>query len=101
MRKKYPSVFFGTDLFSRLTGAGVDTLVVAGCSTSGCVRATVVDALSYGFRPIVVREAVADRSAPAHGQALTDMDDKYADVVALDDAVSSLAQLAGRRNEEG
>ncbi|MBM3363978.1 MAG: isochorismatase family protein, partial [Betaproteobacteria bacterium] len=61
--KKYASCFFGTDLTSRLVSRGVDTLILAGCTTSGCVRATAVDALQTGLRPMVVRECVGDRSA--------------------------------------
>lgn len=91
--KKYASVFFGTDLLSRLNGMRVDTLLIAGCTTSGCVRATAVDAVSHGIRPIIVREGVADRSAPAHEQALIDLDDKYADVVELEQARQYVAAL--------
>jgi maleamate amidohydrolase len=86
--KKYASCFFGTDLSSRLTSRGIDTLVIAGCTTSGCVRATAVDACQTGFRPMVVRECVGDRSAVAHEQSLFDLDAKYADVVALSEVLS-------------
>lgn len=79
--RRYPSGFFGTDLASRLNRHRVDTTVIVGCTTSGCVRATVVDALSYGFRPIVVWDAVADRSEVAHKQSLVDIQTKYGDVV--------------------
>jgi maleamate amidohydrolase len=85
--KKYASCFFGTDLASRLTTRRIDTLVLAGCTTSGCVRATAVDALQHGFRPIVVREAVGDRWARAHEQSLFDLQAKYADVVSLDETL--------------
>jgi maleamate amidohydrolase len=88
--KKYASCFFGTDLGSRLVAQGVDTLIITGCTTSGCVRATAVDAVQYGFRPMVVREAVGDRSDSAHSQSLFDLDAKYADVVGLDDTVQYL-----------
>ncbi len=93
--KKYASAFFGTDLLSRLTSRNIDTLIITGCSTSGCVRATAVDAIQYGFRPIVVREAVADRWAGAHEQALSDLDAKYADVVSVQEARSYLARVTG------
>lgn len=83
--KKYASAFFGTDLASRLTARRVDTVVIAGCTTSGCVRATTVDALQHGFRPIVALEAVGDRSAPAHEQSLLDMQAKYADVMRVEE----------------
>jgi maleamate amidohydrolase len=95
--KKYASAFFGSDLATRLTTLGVDTLLLAGCSTSGCVRATAVDALQHGFRPMVVREAVGDRNPAAHEQSLFDLHAKYADVVAADDA---LAYLTGGRAPE-
>ncbi|AQZ54380.1 MULTISPECIES: isochorismatase family protein [Alphaproteobacteria] len=91
--KKYASSFFGTDLSSRLVAEGVDTLVITGCTTSGCVRATAVDSLQNGFRPIVVREAVGDRSQPAHEQSLLDLQAKYADVVSLDAAL--MREMAG------
>ena len=85
--KKYASCFFGTDLLSRLVNQRVDTLIITGCTTSGCVRATAVDALQTGFRPMVVREAVGDRSAAAHEQSLFDLNAKYADVVSLDETL--------------
>jgi nicotinamidase-related amidase len=91
--KKYASCFFGTDLVPRLLAHRVDTLIITGCTTSGCVRATAVDACQNGFRPMVVREAVGDRSAAAHAQSLFDLDAKYADVVALADALSYLESL--------
>lgn len=92
--KKYASCFFGTDLVPRLLANKIDTLILAGCTTSGCVRATAVDACQTGFRPMVVREAVGDRSASAHEQSLFDMDAKYADVVSLGDTLIYL--LAAR-----
>jgi len=93
LKKKYASCFFGTDLVPRLLTHGVDTLIIAGCTTSGCVRASAVDACQTGFRPMVVREAVGDRSARAHEQSLFDLDAKYADVVSLDETVAYLAGL--------
>jgi nicotinamidase-related amidase len=98
--KKYASAFFGTDLASRLTTLGADTVLLAGCSTSGCVRATAVDALQHGFRAIVVREAVGDRNGAAHEQALFDLDAKYADVVSVEDALAYLAGCGGGRVSE-
>jgi nicotinamidase-related amidase len=92
--KKYASCFFGTDLVSRLTSRRVDTLIVAGCTTSGCVRASTVDAVQYGFRPVVVREAVGDRSRAAHDQSLFDIQAKYGDVMNLD---AVLAKLDARK----
>ncbi len=88
--KQYASAFFGTSLASTLHAAGVDTLVVAGVSTSGCVRASATDALGHGFRPMVVADACADRTAEFHTQNLRDLDAKYADVVPLDEALTRL-----------
>src|SRR5688572_12005367 len=85
--KKYASCFFGTDLVPRLLSRGVDTLIITGCTTSGCVRATAVDAVQNAFRPMVVREGVGDRSAAAHDQSLFDLNAKYADVVGLDETL--------------
>jgi maleamate amidohydrolase len=89
--KTYPSCFFGTDLTTRLLSRGVDTLVIAGASTSGCVRATAVDACSLGLRTIIAGDAVGDRSALSHEVALFDLDLKYADVVGTEEAVATLA----------
>ena len=91
--KKYASCFFGTDLVSRLLAHRVDTLIITGCTTSGCVRASAVDACQTGFRPMVVREAVGDRSVAAHEQSLFDLQAKYADVVSLDETLEYLATI--------
>jgi len=91
--KKYASCFFGTDLLTRLVSAGVDTVILTGTSTSGCVRATAVDACQHGFRPMVVREAVGDRSQAAHDQSLFDLNAKYADVVTLAQTLEYLRSL--------
>lgn len=91
--KKYASCFFGTDLVSRLLSRRIDTLIITGCTTSGCVRATAVDAVQTGFRPMVVREAVGDRSAAAHDQSLFDLDAKYADVVSLEETLQYLRSV--------
>lgn len=79
--KQYASAFFGTSLASTLHSLAVDTTVVLGVSTSGCVRATALDALQNGLIPFVVRDAVGDRDAPAHDAALHDLQAKYAEVV--------------------
>jgi maleamate amidohydrolase len=79
--KDHPSAFFATSLADDLRAAGVDTVVVTGFSTSGCVRASVVDALQHDFVPLVVREACGDRDPRPHEAALFDLDQKYADVV--------------------
>jgi len=91
--KKYASCFFGTDLVSRLLVRQVDTLIITGCTTSGCVRASAVDACQIGFRPMVVREAVGDRSQAAHEQSLFDLNAKYADVVSLEETLQYLSSL--------
>ncbi|HEX9465329.1 MAG TPA: isochorismatase family protein [Alphaproteobacteria bacterium] len=88
--KKYASCFFGTDLASRLQSRRIDTLIVTGCTTSGCVRASAVDAVQYGFRPIVPREAVGDRSRAAHDQSLFDLQAKYGDVMSVDGVLAKL-----------
>jgi len=90
--KTKPSAFFGTPLASMLTYLGVDTLIVTGMVTSGCVRATVVDAFSHNYRVIVPLECVADRSATSHQVNLFDMDMKYADVVPLAEVLGHLAR---------
>ena len=88
--KKHPSAFFGTPLASYLINAGADSLVVTGCSTSGCVRGSVVDAFAYNFRVLVPHDAVYDRSATSHAVNLFDMASKYADVMSTEDAVAAL-----------
>jgi nicotinamidase-related amidase len=90
IEKRYASAFFGTHLAATLTAAGVDTVIIAGCTTSGCVRATAVDSLQHGFRAIVPPEAVGDRSPAQHAANLVDIDGKYGDVV---DLASVLAYL--------
>ena len=81
MRKTVPSAFFGTGLAAWLTGHGVGSLLVAGCTTSGCVRASVVDAMSHGFRPLVLEDCVGDRALGPHDANLFDMAQKNADVL--------------------
>jgi nicotinamidase-related amidase len=95
--KRYASCFFGTDLVPRLTSRQVDTLIITGCTTSGCVRATAVDAVQNGFRPMVVREAVGDRSVAAHEQSLFDLNAKYADVVSLEETLHYLKTIGHNR----
>ena len=91
--KKHPSAFFGTPLASYLIERGVDTLVVTGCTTSGCVRGTVVDGFAYNFRVLVLHECVYDRSKVSHAVNLFDMSEKYADVMSTDDALAALAAV--------
>jgi maleamate amidohydrolase len=88
--KQYASAFFGTSLAATLTAAGVDTLVIAGVSTSGCVRASATDAMQHGFRPIVVGEACGDRTAAIHEANLSDLQAKYADLASVAEAVARL-----------
>lgn len=90
IEKQWASSFFATDLQDRLQQAGVDSLVVTGLTTSGCVRATVLDGLQYDYPILVPREAVGDRNAEAHAANLHDMHAKYADVVSLKEAIEAL-----------
>jgi maleamate amidohydrolase len=94
LSKLFASAFFGTPLSSLLAAAGCDSVIVTGASTSGCVRATVVDALQHGYRPVVPREAVGDRNPAAHEANLYDIDAKYGDVVSVDEVVAHLEELA-------
>ena len=91
--KQYASAFFGTTLSSTLTALGVDTLLIAGVSTSGCIRATALDACQHGFIPWVVRDAVGDRHPAPHEANLFDLQAKYAEVVSLGQAREYLAAL--------
>ena len=91
--KQYASSFFGTSLAAMLTARGIDTLIITGCSTSGCVRATALDAMQYGFRPIVPRECVGDRHAGPHEANLFDINAKYGDVLPLAEVMSQLEKV--------
>jgi maleamate amidohydrolase len=91
--KQYASAFFGTSLASTLTALGVDTVLIAGLSTSGCVRASAVDCCQHGFIPVVVAEAVGDRAAGPHESNLFDIHAKYGDVVGLDEVCAWLAKV--------
>lgn len=97
LSKYFASAFFGTTLASLLASAGCDTAVVTGASTSGCVRATALDAMQHGYRVLVPREAVGDRNRAAHEANLYDLDTKYADVVSVEDVLASVEELAGAR----
>ena len=98
--KKYASAFFGTSLASLLSSSGCDTVIIAGFTTSGCVRATAVDALQHGFRPIVVRQAVGDRADGPHDANLFDLHAKYADVLDLAEVAKYLTNLADDETRE-
>ena len=89
--KKFASAFFDTSLALRLHDREIDTLFICGCVTSGCVRASAVDAAQYGLRPLVVREAVGDRSALAHVANLIDIDQRYGDVIGLAEALQFIS----------
>ncbi|MGX6998555.1 N-carbamoylsarcosine amidohydrolase [Caballeronia sp. KNU42] len=92
VRKTVPSAFFGTQLAPWLSQRAVQTLIVAGAVTSGCVRASVVDAMSHGFRPLVVSDCVGDRAIGPHDANLFDMAQKYAAVMTLDEALATIEQ---------
>jgi maleamate amidohydrolase len=96
--RQYPSAFFGTSLAATLTANGVDTLVITGLTTSGCVRATCVDSMSHGFITLVVRDAVGDRDPRPHEANLYDMNAKYADVVPETEAAGYLRSTAAARS---
>jgi maleamate amidohydrolase len=98
--KRFASCFFGTTLADDLRRDGVDTLVIAGCTTSGCVRASAVDACQHGFRAIVAREATADRLRDAHTQSLIDIDLKYGDVLSVDAIVAYFAKVTAAAPRE-
>ena len=93
VKKKGASSFFGSTLGALLTGAGVDTLIVAGATTSGCVRATVVDAVQSGFNVLVPRDCCADRAQAPHDANLYDMQQKYADVTDTADILAWIGSL--------
>ena len=92
--KKHPSAFFATPLVSHLVDLGADTLVVTGCTTSGCVRGSVVDGFAYNFRVLVPHDCVYDRSHTSHAVNLFDMAAKYADVGSTTEILEKLRQLA-------
>lgn len=92
--KKWQSAFFQTDLQLLLTGLGVDTLIIVGCTTSGCLRATVTDGASYGFRVVLPQECIGDRTREVHEANLFDLDAKNADVLELRDVLKELLSRA-------
>ena len=91
--KQYASAFFGTPLAATLTSLGVDTILLTGCSTSGCVRASAVDGMQHGFRVIVPRECVGDRHQGPHEANLFDINSKYGDVVSKNEVMEYLQKL--------
>jgi maleamate amidohydrolase len=92
--KKGPSAFFGTNLPSILISQGVDTVVLCGATTSGCIRASAIDLLQYGYPTLVPRECVGDRAQEPHEANLVDIQAKYADVVSVEEALSYLESVA-------
>lgn len=91
--KQYPSAFFGTSLASTLTAAGIDSVLLTGLTTSGCVRASCIDAMSHGFRTAVIADACGDRHSGPHDANMFDMNAKYADVVSEADATAFLQEM--------
>jgi maleamate amidohydrolase len=91
--KQYASAFFGTSLIATLNGLGVDTLIITGCTTSGCIRATAVDTVQYGLRPICVRECIGDRHDGPHEANLFDINAKYGDVISKAEVLEYLNSL--------
>jgi maleamate amidohydrolase len=89
--KQYPSAFFGTPLASMLTALGVDTVMITGYSTSGCVRASALDAMQYGFIPFVISDACADRDPAPHNANLFDLQAKYAEVLTTSEVIKLLS----------
>ena len=98
VQKKFASAFFGTNLDSHLKGRGVDTVIMTGCTTSGCIRSSAIDSLQHGFYTIIVAEAVGDRAAGPHEANLFDIDAKYGDVVSSADVTRYLASIATEGN---
>jgi len=91
--KQYASAFFGTSLVATLNGLRVDTLIITGCTTSGCIRATAVDAVQHGYRPICVRECIGDRHDGPHEANLFDINAKYGDVISKAEVMEYLQGL--------
>lgn len=99
LRKRLPSAFFNTDLASWYTSAGVDTLLIAGCTTSGCVRASAIDALCSGFRPTIVTDCVGDRALGPHEANLFDLGQKTADLMTREDVLAAFTSSSGTRDQ--
>jgi maleamate amidohydrolase len=94
LRKRLPSAFAGTDLAANFTQRGIDTVLIAGCVTSGCIHASVLDAMTHGFRPILISDCVGDRDLEAHEVNLRVLGQIYADIMTRDEAI---AELTSRR----
>lgn len=91
--KKYPSAFFGTELVSMLNLRKIDTVILAGCTTSGCIRASIIDSFSYGYKTFVPKECVGDQSVEQHESNLFDVQVRYANVVTLDETLQLMGSL--------
>ncbi|MCP4173067.1 MAG: isochorismatase family protein [Fuerstiella sp.] len=100
IEKENASAFFGTHLSAYLISHRIDTLVITGCSTSACIRATATDAKSYRLVPMIVRECVGDRSAVAHAWTLFDIEARFADVTSLDETVAYLKGIAAPKSAD-
>jgi nicotinamidase-related amidase len=99
--KRKPSAFFGTPLMSYMNDLDVDTIILTGCTTSGCIRATALDAFSYNFRTIVVEECCFDRFLSSHAVNLFDLNTKYADVLPVSEIVDYIDGLPLREESNG
>ena len=95
--KKYASAFFDTDVDAYLKARSVDTIIMTGCTTSGCIRASAIDSMQYGYLTVVVEEGVGDRAQGPHDANLFDIDAKYADVVSVDEVNSYIKNLAANQ----
>ncbi len=99
VRKRLPSAFFGTDLAPNFTMRRIDTVLVTGCTTSGCVRASAVDAMCHGFRPIVISDCCGDRALEPHEANLFDLRQKYTDIMTRDEAIAELTSRQAQAAE--
>lgn len=99
VRKRVPSAFFGTDLAANFTMRRIDSVLVTGCTTSGCVRASALDAMCWGFRPIIVTDCVGDRAVGPHEANLFDLKQKYAELMTRDEIISELTSRQARAVE--
>ena len=101
VRKTQPSAFFGTHLTAWFVSKGVDTVLVTGCTTSGCVRASVIDSMSYNFRTVVATDCVGDRAIAPHEANLFDMEQKYADLMTSSEIVAVLYERVPLKTTSG
>ena len=99
VRKTQPSAFFGTNLTAWYVGRGVDTVIVTGCTTSGCVRASVIDSMSYNFKTVVASNCVGDRAIGPHDANLFDMDQKYADLMTSSEIIAVLHEITSVKTQ--